>query len=84
MQTTKVKAKVEPLRLSPRSAATRLDVSYDYVHDLVAAGIFTVIAPRGRGRGKRTYLLREEVDAFGVGGEEAVRELRYRKSKGRK
>lgn len=81
MPPTKAREKIEPKRVKPRTAATRLDLHYDTVHDLIASGIFTVIAPRGRGRGKPTFLLLEEVDAYAVGGEEAVRELRYGKSK---
>jgi hypothetical protein len=81
MPTTKRNPRIEPLRLSPRSAAIRLDVHYDTVHDLIARGLFTVIAPLGRGQGKRIYVPKDEIDAFALGGEEAVKELRYEKQR---
>jgi hypothetical protein len=83
MPTTKRNPRIEPLRLSPRSAAIRLDVHYDTVHELITRGLFTVIAPLGRGQGKRIYVPRDEVDAYALGGEEALKELRYEKQKNR-
>lgn len=65
-----------PLRLSVTSAGEVLDLAPSAVRDLIHNGTFTALAPNGRGRGKRLYLLPVEVEAFATGGREAVEQLR--------
>src|SRR5690348_4385373 len=73
---------VKPIRVPPRVAAKMLSVHYDTLHDLITKGLFTVIAPHGRGMGKRIYLMTDEVEKFAVTGSElAVRELRLQKGR---
>lgn len=79
MQTTERSEKRKPrppLRLSVTSAGEILDLAPTAVRDLIHNGTFTVLAPNGRGRGKRLYLLPDEVRAYATGGREAVEKLR--------
>lgn len=75
----KVVVQVKPVRVTPRDAARMLAVHYETLRDLVARDLFTVIAERGRGVGKRYYLLTEEVEIYGSLGADALREHRSRK-----
>lgn len=82
MNQTKTKTDVKPIRVPPRAAATMLSLHYDTVHDLITRGVFTVIAPNGRGMGKRIYLHTDEVERYAVTGDElAVRQLRIEKGR---
>lgn len=54
-----------------------LSLHYDTLHDLITRGVFTIIAPNGRGMGKRIFLHTDEVEKYAVTGDElAVRNLR--------
>lgn len=66
---------VDPIRVSPRSAARMLSLSYETVRSLINSGTFTVIAPKGRGPGKRVYLLPDEVRVYGTDGTDALRDM---------
>jgi hypothetical protein len=68
----------EPKRLKISQAAVRIGVSYSTIWNAVAADVFTVIAPKGRGVGKPLWLHTEEIDAFSDGREDAVRALRIK------
>jgi len=73
---------VERVRVTPATAARMLDVHYETVRDLITKRVFTVIAPNGRGPGKRYFLLADEVQVYGETGDElAVRELRAQKGR---
>ena len=71
----------KPIRVTPRKAAELLSIHYETLRGLIRVGIFTVVAPYGRGVGKRTYLLMSEVEAFGREGVEAVKALQSRTRK---
>lgn len=73
---------VAPLRVTPRMAAQMLCVHYETVRQLITRGVFTIVAPNGRGPGKRYFLLADEVTRYGETGDElAVRDLRARKGR---
>lgn len=72
---------VTPLRVKPADAAAQLAIHYETLRDLIGRGLFTVIAPKGRGVGKRVYLLPDEVEVYAVGGEDALREYRVRRGR---
>jgi len=72
----KVVVTIKPVRLAPKAAAEVLSIHHETLRELIARGVFTVICPRGRGVGKRIYLLTEEVEIYGTRGEEALREHR--------
>lgn len=76
------KRMVRPLRIPLGEAAARLCSGLDHVRDLIHSGVLTVIAPNGRGRGKRLYVLPDEVEAYALGGREAVERLRAAKAQG--
>lgn len=71
----------QPLRISVTSAGELLDLTPHRIRELLDDGTFTALAPNGRGRGKRLYLLPAEVEAFAVGGRAAVEKLRAKKAK---
>lgn len=58
-----------------------LDLSYDKVLDLIDRGVFTVLAPYGRGRGKDLFILTDEVELYGkTRSEQAIHDLRSQKA----
>jgi len=59
-------------------AARRLGMGSSTMQRLCARGVFTVIRPDGKGRGKRAYVFTDEVDAYLTGGEDAVRTVLVR------
>lgn len=68
---------VRPVSVSPSTAARMLDLHYDTVRDMIHRGVFTVLAPEGRGKGKRIYLPTAEVELYGsTRDEQAVRDFR--------
>lgn len=69
------------IRMRPADAARDLGISLVSIYRLMAEDVFTVIAPRGRGRGKPCYLLRDEVECYAVHLEEGVRNLRAKKKR---
>jgi hypothetical protein len=71
---------VDPIRLTPTDAARMLRLSVPLVRLMVKKGMFSTIANRGRGVGKRYYLLPDEVKVYGEQGEEALAEYRARKA----
>ncbi len=73
---------VERIRVTPATAARMLDVHYETVRDLITRGVFTVLAPNGRGCGKRMFLLADEVEKYAVTGDELA-VLALREAKGR-
>lgn len=83
MKTAKAKrpCNVKPLRVSPNVAAVMCCVSVWHIHSEIRAGVFSVIAPKGRGFGKRIYLRTEEVEAYANGGTESVAALRAQHGK---
>lgn len=66
----------KPLRLSVTTACEMLDLAPSAVRALFENGTFTCLAPHGRGRGKRLYLVPAEVEAYAVGGRDAVEKIR--------
>jgi hypothetical protein len=66
------------LRVSIATAAAMLDVHYETLRDVVSRGVFSIIAPKGRGLGKRIYLYPDEVAAYVGVDELAVRSVRQR------
>lgn len=68
----------KPLRYKMTEAARMLRIHYETLRDLVKCGVFTVIAPKGRGVGKHIYLHPDEVELYATDGEDAVREYRAR------
>ncbi len=64
------------VRVPPKTAARMLSLALASFNDLMSRDLFTVIAPRGRGRGKRLYLLTEEIEIYGTRGEDALRNFR--------
>lgn len=71
----------KPLRIKVASAAKLLDLKLEAVRDLIHDGTFTAIAPNGRGRGRRLYLIPAEVEAYATGGREAVEKLRAKRGR---
>lgn len=74
-------AGIEPLTVKPTVAARRASVSYGEIIRAASRDVFTIIAPHGRGVGKPYWLFLDEVDAWAVGRDAAVRELRYKKGR---
>jgi hypothetical protein len=74
-------APVRPLRLTPKDAAVLLSLHLDTVYELIARELFTVLAPKGRGRGARLFLLPDEVEVYGLQGELALQDYRIRKGR---
>jgi hypothetical protein len=74
-------APVRPLRLTPKDAATELRLHVETIYELIARELFTVLAPRGRGRGARLFLLPDEVEVYGLQGELALQDYRIRKGR---
>ncbi len=75
-------ATVTPIRVTPSMAATMLSLHHDTVYELIATGIFTVIAPNGRGSAKRIFLFTDEVTRYAETGDPlAVRTLRADKGR---
>ncbi len=74
---------IQPLRYSVRTAARLLGMGPDAVRVLAKAGTLTPLYPAGRGRGKKVYLLPDEVHAYATGGLEGVVAYRKRKRKGK-
>ena len=79
--TKRSKDPLKPLRYKLGEAAQLLNVHYETVRDLVTKGVFTVIAPKGRGVGKHIFLHPDEVEIYGLHGEDAVREHRIKKGR---
>jgi hypothetical protein len=71
----------KPLRIKVASAAKLLDLKLEAVRDLIHDGTFTAIAPNGRGRGKRLYLVPAEVEAYATGGRAAVEKVRAKRGR---
>jgi hypothetical protein len=74
-------APVKPLRLTPKDAAVLLSLHLETVYELIARELFTVLAPKGRGRGARLFLLPDEVEIYGLQGELSLRDYRIRKGR---
>jgi hypothetical protein len=74
-------APVRPLRLTPKDAAVLLSLHLETVYELIARELFTVLAPKGRGRGARLFLLPDEVEIYGLQGELALQDYRIRKGR---
>jgi hypothetical protein len=74
-------APVKPLRLTPKDAAVLLSLHLETVYELIARELFTVLAPKGRGRGARLFLLPDEVEVYGLQGELALQDYRIRKGR---
>jgi hypothetical protein len=74
-------APVKPLRLTPKDAAVLLSLHLETVYELIARELFTVLAPKGRGRGARLFLLPDEVEIYGLQGEFALQDYRIRKGR---
>lgn len=74
-------AEPRPLRLPLPEAARMLRLTPDYLRRLTHEGVFTLVRPNGSGAGKRIYLLPAEVEAYAVGGADAVAELKSQKAK---
>lgn len=71
---------VEPVSVTPRTAAKMLDLAYDTVRRLVDSEVFTRISSSHRGVGKRYYLHTDEVRLYGeTRSEDAVKKLRQEK-----
>lgn len=70
-----------PLRLTPAQAAQKLNIHYETLRSVMTREVFTVIAPRGRGVGKRVFLYPDEVEVYATGGEHALRDHRVRKGR---
>lgn len=66
----------KPVRIRYADALGVLQVSRPTLDRLVRRDLFTVIAPGGRGRGKRIYLLPDELEVYGTRGEDALRAYR--------
>ena len=74
------KAKIEPVSVNPATAAAALDMHFETFRDLMTRGVFTVLAPNGRGIGKRVFIPFDEVKLYGETRDElAVKELRHSK-----
>jgi hypothetical protein len=70
----------KPVSVKGFTAARMLDIHYDTLAKLIDEGVFTVISPDGRGRGKRLFLLVDEIEVYGrTRSAEAVREFRQSK-----
>lgn len=67
---------IEPLRMSLKDAAALMALDVGTVRNLVYDDVFTVIAPFGRKKGRRIYLVPAEVRAYATGGAKAVAALR--------
>jgi len=80
---TKKKPETKPLRVNGAKAAALLSVGRDRFNDISHEGILTVIGdPRGRGRGRRTYYMVDEIELYAVTNDpEKVRA--FRREKGR-
>jgi hypothetical protein len=76
-------APLKPIRMSPDQAADYIGgIGAAYIRNkLIPAGVFTPIRPFGFGKGKRVYLLTEEVEAYAYGGEQAVKDLRSKRKR---
>jgi hypothetical protein len=73
---------LQPMRYSMRTAAEVLNVSPHQVRVLAKSGVLTPIYPAGQGRGKKTYVLPGEVQAYARGGLAGV--VAYREKQARK
>ncbi len=73
----------KPLSITPATAARMLDMHYDtFRKKLMAADVFTVLRPDGRGIGKRCFVMTDEVELYGETRDElAVRNLRAEKGR---
>lgn len=69
----------KPFRVKPNEASEMLSIGVQTLRQHMKEGIFTVIAPKGRGVGKPTFLLTEEVEIYARGGPDALREHRAKK-----
>lgn len=78
-------SQIQPLRVKGSEAMAMLNVSRATLGRLLSRGLFTVFYPNGaRGRGKRIYLLTEEVRIYAEQGEDAlVRHREKQKGAGR-
>jgi hypothetical protein len=56
-----LKESITPIRITPPMAAKMLSIHTDTLRELIATNLFTIIAPNGRGRGKRIFLFTDEV-----------------------
>ncbi len=75
----KAKTKPEPVRVSGADAAQLLGISRSWLHKLMGQGVFTVVAHKdGRGRGRRVFLMKDELDIYAVSSDaDKVREYRF-------
>lgn len=73
----------KPVSVTPMTAARMLDMHYDtFRKSFMAADVFTVLRPKGRGVGKRCYIPTDEVELYGNTRDElAVRNLRAEKGR---
>lgn len=75
-------SRVHTISVGMPTAARMLDLHYDTVHEMVSRDVFTVLAPNGRGAGKRVYLFTDEIERYGETRDElAVRALRVEKGR---
>ena len=66
-----------PISIPLLDAARRLSLSRWTVSDMIDRGVFTELAPHGRGRGKPLFLLVAEVEVYDrTRSEDAVRAYR--------
>jgi hypothetical protein len=67
----------KPITVPRPLAMRRLSISDNKMDELCAADVFTVIAPDGRGPGKRLFLLVAEVEVYdATRSEQAVKDYR--------
>lgn len=73
----------KPVSVTPMTAARMLDMHYDtFRKQFMGRGVFTVLRPKGRGIGKRCYVMTDEVQLYGETRDElAVRNLRAEKGR---
>lgn len=73
---------IEPVSVTQQTAANALDMHYETFRDLVTRGVFTAIRPDGKGRGKRVFVMWDEVKVYGeTRSEDDVRDLRFKKKR---
>jgi hypothetical protein len=73
------KTPLPPFRHTIRRAAEMLSISPKTLYQEVSAEMFTVIAPDGRGMGKRIYLYHDEVEVFAFRGRAGLLAFRLEK-----
>lgn len=76
----RVSTELKPLSVTPVVAARMLGIHYETIRDLLARDVFTVLAPKGRGVGKRVFIPTDEVELYARTRDEAAVQ-QFRKGK---